>query len=40
LRRIGRDYDAGYLLTEAEPPLALPVLYRNDSYAVYGLGRE
>jgi hypothetical protein len=38
LRRLGAKYGAGYLLSEAEPPLALPRRYQNNSYAVYDLG--
>ena len=38
LRRLGAKYHARYLLTEANPPLALPRLYQNNSYAVYDLG--
>ncbi|HUY88999.1 MAG TPA: DUF6798 domain-containing protein, partial [Pirellulales bacterium] len=38
LRRLGAKYGADYLLTEAEPPLALPRLYQNNSYAAYDLG--
>ena len=26
-----------YLITEANPPLDLPLLYQNDTYAVYDL---
>lgn len=37
LRRLGLKYGARYLLAEAEPPLALPRLYQNNSYAVYDL---
>jgi hypothetical protein len=37
LIRLGRQYHAGYLLTESEPRLALPLLYQNNSYAVYRL---
>jgi hypothetical protein len=37
LRRIGAKYGAQFLLTEAEPPLSLPLLFRNETYAVYGL---
>ena len=37
LRDLGRTYGADYLVVEAEPPLALPRLYRNNSYAVYRL---
>ena len=32
-----RRYGASYLLTAADPPLALPVGYRNNSYVVYEL---
>jgi hypothetical protein len=35
LRQLGREFDAPYLVTEAEPALALPCLYRNEAYAVY-----
>jgi len=37
LIRVGRQYDASFVLTEAQPRLALPVLYQNNSYAVYRL---
>ena len=37
LRELGRRYNADYLVVEAEPPLDLPELYRNKSYAVYRL---
>jgi len=37
LRQLGAKYDAGYLLTEADPPLPLPRLYANRVYAVYRL---
>ena len=37
LRRLGAKYGARYLLTEAEPELAMPRLYQNNSYAVYDL---
>ncbi|HEX4147768.1 MAG TPA: DUF6798 domain-containing protein [Pirellulales bacterium] len=37
LHRVGKRYDADYLLTDVEPRLALPVLYQNNSYAVYRL---
>ena len=33
--RMARKYGASYILTAAEPPLALPCPYRNRSYAVY-----
>ncbi|MEX0712561.1 MAG: DUF6798 domain-containing protein [Pirellulales bacterium] len=35
LRRLGRTYRAGYLLTESRPRLDLPRLYHNASYAIY-----
>lgn len=37
LRELGRKYGATYLLVEADPPLDLPRLYANGSYAVYSL---
>jgi hypothetical protein len=37
LRELGRTYDATYVVTESDPPLALPCLYRNEAYAVYAL---
>ncbi|MEX0866069.1 MAG: DUF6798 domain-containing protein [Pirellulales bacterium] len=37
VRAMGGRYQAHYLLTEAEPRLALPLIYRNDSYAIYQL---
>lgn len=37
LRTLGQRFGADYLVTDSFPPLALPCLYRNDSYAVYGL---
>jgi hypothetical protein len=37
LRQVGEKYDAQFLLTEAQPPVDLPCLYRNETYAVYGL---
>ena len=40
LQQLGLQFDAQYVLTEAEPPLDLPCLYRNDTYAVYRLSRE
>lgn len=39
LKRVGERYGAEYVLTEAEPPLALPLVYRNNSYAIYRLPR-
>lgn len=37
LRQLGREYAAGYLITEAAPELPLPRLYANRAYAVYRL---
>ena len=37
LRRLGKKYEAGYLLTTTRPSLDLDVLYKNNSYAVYRL---
>jgi len=37
LRIIGNEYGADFLLTRSSPPLALPLLYRNDSFALYRL---
>ena len=37
LRRLGAKYNAGYLVTEREPSLALKLLYANRNYAVYSL---
>ena len=37
LRQLGEKYEAGYLLVESWPPLDLPLLYRNDTFAVYRL---
>jgi hypothetical protein len=39
LRRLAEKYGFEYLVTEALPPLALPVVYRNESYAVYKMPR-
>lgn len=35
LRRLAGKYGFEYLVTESEPALNLPVVYRNESYAVY-----
>ena len=35
LRQLAAKYSASYLLAEAQPPLSLPRLYVNQSYAVY-----
>jgi hypothetical protein len=37
LRDLGAKYGADFLLTEADPPLDMPRLYQNNSYAVYEL---
>ncbi len=37
LRALGRQFDADYVITDSTPPLTLPCLYRNESYAVYSL---
>lgn len=37
LRELGRKYAAQYVLTEAAPPLDLPRLYANRTYAIYRL---
>ena len=37
LQDLGRRYGAQFLVTEAYPPLDLPVLYRNRQYVVYRL---
>ena len=33
----GKEYEADYVLTVAHPPLPLPIVYANRSYAVYSL---
>jgi hypothetical protein len=41
LQELAGQYHAQYVVTESEPPLALPLLYQNDTYAVYLLdGQE
>lgn len=40
LERVARKYDAEYVVAEAEPPLALPKVYSNRSYAVYWIRPE
>jgi hypothetical protein len=40
LRELGRRYRADYLVVEADPPLDLPELCRNKSYAVYRLNED
>jgi hypothetical protein len=37
LQALGRKYQADFLVTSATPALALPVLHRNNSFAVYRL---
>ena len=37
LRELGQRYEADYLVTHAQPRLALPLVYQNNSYAVYRL---
>ena len=37
LQQLGQEYQARYLLTEAQPRLALELLYQNNAYAVYRL---
>jgi hypothetical protein len=40
LQRVARQYGAEYVIAEAEPPLKLPKLYFNHSYAVYWIKPE
>ena len=35
LRQLAEAYRFEYVVTDAEPELPLPLLYRNESYAVY-----
>jgi hypothetical protein len=35
VRRLARKYKADYVLTDVEPKLDLPVVYKNDSFVVY-----
>ena len=37
LQMLGKAYGADFVLTRSTPPLALPLLYRNDSFALYRL---
>lgn len=37
LRDLGGRYGAEYLLVESDPPLPLPCIYRNRTYAIYRL---
>jgi L-rhamnose mutarotase len=39
LLEMGRRYQADYLVDFASQPLALELLYENDAYAVYRLGK-
>jgi len=39
LQELGAKYNAQFLLTEAEPALELPCVYRNQSYAVYQIAK-
>jgi hypothetical protein len=38
LERLGRMFGASYVLTSTDPPLALPLVYKNNSYAIYRTG--
>jgi hypothetical protein len=40
LRELGRRYDADFLLTESAIRLHLPLVVKNDTYAVYRLRDE
>lgn len=35
LVRLGQALDAAYVLTSCDPPLVLPLVYKNNSYAIY-----
>lgn len=35
VRKAARDYDAQYVLTKADLPLELPVVYKNEYYVIY-----
>jgi hypothetical protein len=37
LKELGRQYEADYVITVAEPRLDLPVLYENRGYVIYRL---
>ena len=37
LQMLGKAYGAEYIVTRVTPPLALPLLYRNGSFALYRL---
>ena len=40
IRRLGRKYRAGYLLSPRETVLPLPIAYENDGYCIYRLENE
>ena len=40
LKRLGKEYGAGYLVTNARTPIELPVLYQNRQFTVYKLSEE
>jgi hypothetical protein len=37
LRALGKQFGAQYVVTDSTPPLTLPCLYRNETYAVYSV---
>ncbi len=37
LKELGTRYGAGFVLTDAQPEIELPCVYRNNTYAVYAL---
>ena len=40
LKRLGKEYGADYLVTNARTPIALPMLYQNRQFTVYKLSEE
>ena len=40
LLQAAKKYNADHILTESQPPLDFPCLYRNETYAVYSLPQE
>lgn len=40
LKRLGKEYGANYLVTNARTPIELPVLYQNRQFTVYKLSEE
>ena len=40
LKRLGKEYGADYLVTNARTPIDLPVLYQNRQFTVYKLSEE